>query len=44
MNTIRWYQVSMLLVCALVTGQGLAQQEPSYVDLLDTINPCLTFV
>ena len=37
MNTIRWYQASMLLLCALVTGKGFAQQEPSHLDSLDTI-------
>ena len=37
MNTIRWYQASMLLLFALVTGQGFAQQEPSPLDSLDTI-------
>lgn len=37
MNTIRWYQASMLLVCALVTSQGFAQQKPSPLDPLDTI-------
>jgi Domain of Unknown Function (DUF1259) len=37
MNNIRWYQVSMLLLFALVSGQGFAQQEPSPVDSLDTI-------
>jgi hypothetical protein len=36
MNTIRWYQVSMLLLFALVSGQGFAQQEPSPSDSLDT--------
>jgi hypothetical protein len=37
MNTIRWYQASMLLLFALVSGQGLTQQEPSHSDSLDTI-------
>lgn len=37
MNTIRWYQAFMLLLCALITGPGFAQQEPSHSDLLDTI-------
>ena len=37
MNNIRWYQVSMLLLFALVSGQGFAQQEPNPVDSLDTI-------
>ena len=37
MNTIRWYQTFMLLVCALVSCQGLAQQEQSGLDSLDTI-------
>ena len=37
MTNIRWYQVSMLLVCALVSCQGLAQQEQSRLDSLDTI-------
>ena len=37
MNTIRWYQVSMLLLFALVSGQGFAQPEPSPSDALDTI-------
>ena len=36
MNTIRWYQTFMLLVCALVSCQGLAQQEQSRLDSLDT--------
>lgn len=37
MNTIRWYQAFMLLLCALVAGRGFAQQEPSPSDSLDTI-------
>lgn len=37
MNTIRWYQVSMLLLCALVTNHGFAQQEQSPLGSLDTI-------
>lgn len=37
MNTMRWYQASMLLVCALVSGQGLTQQEQSRLESLDTI-------
>jgi hypothetical protein len=37
MNTIRWYQASMLLLFALVTGQGFAQPEPSPLDSLDTM-------
>jgi hypothetical protein len=37
MNTIHWYQAFMLLLCVLVSGQGFAQQEPSYSGLLDTI-------
>jgi Domain of Unknown Function (DUF1259) len=32
MSTIRWYQVSMLLLCALVTGHSLAQQEQNPLD------------
>jgi len=36
MNTIRWYQASMLL-CALVTGHSFAQQEQSHSDSLNTI-------
>jgi hypothetical protein len=37
MNTTRWYQASMLLLCALVTGHSFAQQEQSHLDSLDTI-------
>ena len=37
MNTIRWYQVSMLLLFALVTGQAFAQPEQSPSESLDTI-------
>lgn len=37
MSTTRWYQVSMLLLCALVTGHGFSQQEQSHLDSLDTI-------
>lgn len=37
MSTIRCYQASMLLLFALVTGQGFAQPEPSPLDSLDTI-------
>lgn len=33
MNTIRWYQASMLLLCAFVTAQGFAQQEQNHKDL-----------
>lgn len=37
MNTFRWYQVSILLLFALVSGLVFAQPEPSPVDSLDTI-------
>jgi Domain of Unknown Function (DUF1259) len=37
MNNIRWYQVSMLLLFALVSGLVFAQPEPSPLDSLDTI-------
>jgi len=37
MNMIRWYQASMLLVCALVTGQDLTQQKQGRLESLDTI-------
>ncbi|WP_411726773.1 DUF1259 domain-containing protein [Methyloglobulus sp.] len=37
MNTIRWYQASMLLLCALATNHGFAQQEQSPLGSLNTI-------
>ena len=37
MTNIRWYQVSMLMLFALVSSQGFAQPEPSPSDALDTI-------
>jgi len=37
MTNIRWDQVSMLMLFALVSSQGFAQPEPSPSDALDTI-------
>jgi len=37
MNTIRWYQASILLLSAFVTHHCLAQQEPNPLNALDTV-------